>query len=57
MKFVEQDTNNPSVDRDIDPCYNTYMMKQLFTEVLQATVLAALVFGPLFYYFIFVMKP
>lgn len=26
-------------------------------ELLQATVLAALFFGPLFYYMIFVMKP
>jgi hypothetical protein len=26
-------------------------------ELLQATVLAALMFGPFFYYMIFVMKP
>jgi hypothetical protein len=28
-----------------------------FKELLQATILAALVGGPLFYYFLFVMKP
>lgn len=26
-------------------------------ELLQATVIAALMFGPMFYYFLFVMKP
>jgi len=26
-------------------------------ELAQATILAALFFGPLFYYFLFVMKP
>lgn len=31
-------------------------MKSL-KELAQATVLAALFFGPLFYYFLFVMKP
>jgi hypothetical protein len=32
-------------------------MKNLFKEIIQATILAALFFGPLFYYFMFVMKP
>lgn len=34
-----------------------YMMKKILVEVLQATIAAALFFGPLFYYFLFVMKP
>ena len=33
------------------------MMKKLLLEIVQATILAALFFGPLFYYFLFVMKP
>jgi hypothetical protein len=30
---------------------------KLIKEIAQATVIAALFFGPLFYYFLFVMKP
>jgi hypothetical protein len=37
-------------------CHNPTMMKTI-VELLQATVLAALFFGPLFYYFLFVMQP
>jgi hypothetical protein len=37
-------------------CHNPTMMKMI-VELLQATVLAALFFGPLFYYFLFVMQP
>jgi hypothetical protein len=33
------------------------MMKKLLIEILQAAVLAGLFFGPLFYYFLVVMKP
>jgi hypothetical protein len=33
------------------------MIKQTLTELLQATILAALFGGPLFYYFMFVMTP
>jgi ABC-type antimicrobial peptide transport system permease subunit len=32
-------------------------MKQLLIEVVQSFIMAALVGGPLFYYFLFVMKP
>jgi hypothetical protein len=32
-------------------------MKNLFKEIIQATILVALFFGPLGYYFAFVMKP
>jgi hypothetical protein len=32
-------------------------MKRFVVELLQATVLAGLFFGPLFYYFLFTMKP
>jgi hypothetical protein len=32
------------------------MMKQILLEVLQAAVIAALMFGPLFYYFLFTME-
>lgn len=32
-------------------------MLKLIKEVAQATILAALFFGPLFAYFLFVMKP
>jgi hypothetical protein len=30
---------------------------KFFIELLQAAVIAMLMFGPLFYYFLFVMKP
>jgi len=33
------------------------MMKKMLIEVAQAAVVATLMFGPLFYYFIFMMKP
>ena len=32
-------------------------MKRILIEVAQATLVAALIGAPLFYYFIFVMKP
>jgi len=32
-------------------------MKRFLIELAQATFLAAIMFGPLFYYMIFVMKP
>jgi hypothetical protein len=32
-------------------------MKSFFKDLAQATLAAALFFGPLFYYFLFVMKP
>jgi len=35
--------------------YNTIM--KFIKDLLQATILAALFFGPLFYYFLFMMKP
>jgi hypothetical protein len=34
-----------------------HSMMKMIVELLQATVLAALFFGPLFYYFLFVMQP
>ena len=32
-------------------------MKRILTELAQATLAAALIGAPIFYYFIFVMKP
>jgi hypothetical protein len=32
-------------------------MKSFLKDLAQATVMAVLAFGPLFYYFLFVMKP
>ncbi len=37
-------------------CHNPTMMKMI-VEFLQAAVIVTLVFGPLFYYFLFVMQP
>jgi hypothetical protein len=34
-----------------------HSMMKMIVELLQATVLAALFFGPLFYYLLFVMQP
>jgi hypothetical protein len=33
------------------------MMKTILLQVAQAAILAGLFFGPLFYYFLFMMKP
>jgi hypothetical protein len=30
---------------------------KLITEIFQAAIIATLMFGPLFYYFLFMMKP
>ncbi len=43
-------------------CYTIAMlkgidMKKFAVEFFQATIIACLFFGPLFYYFLFMMKP
>lgn len=34
-----------------------HKFKQFTKDLIQATVIGALFFGPLFYYFLFMMKP